>query len=173
MELTSTATLSPAFCFRSHSYFISFNNPPPNSFVQEITIWHITTSICRNISPHVESKSSPANHRGHIVSCFYQLHILQRFVRSCFILCQAPQMVLLVLRNCFLCWFWFRQFLLTPHNQQGVWAGRSWQQTQPGQLTSTDQRDITYHLALCSAYKAGRDKEEEGMFRVFQTNHHT
>ncbi|XP_064295936.1 dymeclin-like isoform X2 [Phalacrocorax carbo] len=36
---------------------------------------------------------------------------------------------------------------------------RSWEGTQPGQLTPADQRDIPYHMTSCSVNKAG---EEEG-----------
>ena len=49
--------------------------------------------------------------------------------------------------------------LLTPPHQRVGWGCTSWEGTQLGQLTPTDQRDIPYHMMSCSAYKAG---EEEG-----------
>ncbi|XP_074989722.1 LOW QUALITY PROTEIN: tubulin alpha-8 chain-like [Calonectris borealis] len=46
--------------------------------------------------------------------------------------------------------------LLTPPHQRGGWGGtRSWEGTQPGQLTPTDQMDIPYHMTSCSAIKLG------------------
>ena len=46
--------------------------------------------------------------------------------------------------------------LLTPPHQWAGWrCTRRWEGTQPGQLTPADQRDIPYHMASCSAYKAG------------------
>jgi len=49
-----------------------------------------------------------------------------------------------------------RPFLfLTPHHQRVGWGYTStWEGTQPGQLTPTDQRGILYHMESCSAYQA-------------------
>ena len=51
-----------------------------------------------------------------------------------------------------------RPFLLltAPHQQGGWGCTKSWEDTQLGQLTPTDQRDTAYHMMSCSAYKAGR-----------------
>ena len=38
---------------------------------------------------------------------------------------------------------------------------RSWEGTQLGQLTPTDQRDIPYHMTSWSAYKAGGRRRKE------------
>ena len=60
-----------------------------------------------------------------------------------------------------------RIFCLLMPSQQEVWRGtRSWEGTQLGQLTPTDQRDIPYHMTSCSAIKAGGKKEEGRMFGV-------
>ena len=60
------------------------------------------------------------------------------------------------------------------------WAGlvctRSWEGTQPGQLTWDGQRDMRYHMTSCSAIKAA-GKEKGGMFMVmvfvFPSNRYT
>jgi len=53
--------------------------------------------------------------------------------------------------------------LLTPPHQRVGWrCRRSWEGTQPVQLTPTDQRDIPCRMASCSAYKAGRGEEATG-----------
>jgi len=45
--------------------------------------------------------------------------------------------------------------LLTPPHQRVGWGCiRSWEGTQPGQLTPADQRDVPYRRMSCSAYKA-------------------
>ena len=61
-----------------------------------------------------------------------------------------------------------RPFLLltAPHQRGGWGCTRSWEGTQPGQLTPTDQRDIPYRMASCSAYKAGRRRRKGGTFGV-------
>ena len=49
--------------------------------------------------------------------------------------------------------------LTPPHQRVGSGSTRSWERTQLGQLTPTDQRDIPYHMTSCSVYKlqgAGR-----------------
>ena len=57
--------------------------------------------------------------------------------------------------------------LLTPPHQQGGWGGtRSWEGTQPGQLTPTDPRDSPDHMTSRSAYKAGGRRRKGGTFRV-------
>jgi len=57
--------------------------------------------------------------------------------------------------------------LLTPfHQQTGLGCKRSWEKTYPGQLTSTDQRDIPCHMTSCSAYKMGRSRRKGGTFEV-------
>ena len=68
--------------------------------------------------------------------------------------------------------------LLTPPHQWVGWGcTRSWEGTQPGQLTPTDQRDIPYHMTSCSAYKARGRRRKWGMFGVmvfvFTGNHYT
>jgi len=46
--------------------------------------------------------------------------------------------------------------LLPPLHQRVGWGyTRNWEGTQLRQLTPNDQRDIPYHMVLCSAYKAG------------------
>jgi len=37
------------------------------------------------------------------------------------------------------------------------------ERTETGQLTQTAQRNVPYHMAQCSAIKAGARKEEKGM----------
>ena len=57
--------------------------------------------------------------------------------------------------------------LLTPPHQPGGWGcPRSWEGTQPGQLTPTDQRDIPYRMTSCAAYKAGGRRRKGGTFGV-------
>jgi len=50
------------------------------------------------------------------------------------------------------------------------WVGwgctKSWERTQPRQLTSTDQRDVPRHVMSCSACKVGARRRKEGTFRV-------
>lgn len=50
-----------------------------------------------------------------------------------------------------------------------------WKRTQPEQLNRTGQKDIPYHMASCSAIKAGVKEEEEEIFGVislvFPRNH--
>ena len=60
-----------------------------------------------------------------------------------------------------------RLFLLLtpPHKWVGWGCTRSWEGTQLGQLTPTDQRAIPYHMTSCSAYKAG-EEEGRGTFGV-------
>ena len=55
------------------------------------------------------------------------------------------------------------QFLVLPCQQGGWGYTRSWEGTQPGQLTQVGQRDIPYHMASCSAMTAGAKKEEGGV----------
>ena len=54
-----------------------------------------------------------------------------------------------------------RLFLTFPPHSGTGWA-RSWEGTQPGQLTRTDQRDIPYHMTSAQ-YKAGRKEEGGGV----------
>lgn len=57
-----------------------------------------------------------------------------------------------------------RPFLLftLPH-QWGCWGGtRSWESTQPGQLTPADPGDIPDRMAPCSAYKERGEDEGRG-----------
>ena len=57
--------------------------------------------------------------------------------------------------------------LLTPPCQWVGWGcTRSWEGTQPGQLTLAEQRAIPYCTMSCSAIKAEGKKEERGMFGV-------
>lgn len=35
---------------------------------------------------------------------------------------------------------------------------RSWEETQPGQMIPSDQRDIPYHVTSCSVYKVGEER---------------
>ena len=56
---------------------------------------------------------------------------------------------------------------LTPAHQPGGWGcTRSWEGAQMGQVTPTGQRDTPYHVASCSAYKAGRRTCKGGAFRI-------
>ena len=69
-----------------------------------------------------------------------------------------------------------RLLLLTPPHQRVGWEGtRSWERTQLGQLTATDQRDIPHHMTSCLAYKArGRKVGTFGVMAfVFPSNHYT
>ena len=54
-----------------------------------------------------------------------------------------------------------RLFLTFPPHSGTGWA-RSWEGTQPGQLTRTDQRDIPDHMTSAQ-YKAGRKEEGGGV----------
>jgi len=49
---------------------------------------------------------------------------------------------------------------------QGWGCTTSWEGTWPGQLTPADQRDIPYHMMLCSVIKTVGKKEEGAKFRV-------
>ena len=42
-----------------------------------------------------------------------------------------------------------------PSQQEGWMDTRSWEGTQPGQLTQIGQRDIPYHVMSCPVYKLG------------------
>ena len=56
--------------------------------------------------------------------------------------------------------------LLPPPHQRGGWGGtKSWEGTQPGQLTPTDPRGIPDHRMSCLAIKAG-GRRKEGIFGV-------
>ena len=74
----------------------------------------------------------------------------------------------LIIQGCFrYCWAVLTQsrpfLLLTPPHQRVGWGcTRSWEGTQLGRLTPTDQRDIPYHMMSCSAYKAGRRRRKGG-----------
>lgn len=35
---------------------------------------------------------------------------------------------------------------------------RSWEETQPGQMIPSDQRDIPDHVTSCSVYKVGEER---------------
>ena len=53
--------------------------------------------------------------------------------------------------------------LLTPPCQRvGLACTRSWERTQSGQLTPTDQRDIPDYMTACSAIERWGKKKEEG-----------
>ena len=53
--------------------------------------------------------------------------------------------------------------LLPPPHQRAGWGGtRSWEGTQPGQLTPTDPREIPHHTTSCSACKAGGRRRKGG-----------
>ena len=43
--------------------------------------------------------------------------------------------------------------LLVPSQQEGWRGTRSWEGTQPGQLTPTAQRNVPYHVTSCPVYK--------------------
>ena len=57
-------------------------------------------------------------------------------------------------------------FSTPPHQRVGWGCTRSWEGTQLGQLTPTDQRDIPYHMTSWSAYKAGGRRRKGGTFGV-------
>ena len=60
-----------------------------------------------------------------------------------------------------------RPFFLTPPHQRVGWGcTRSWEGTQLGQLTPTDQKDVPYHMMSHSAIKTGGRTKKGGMFRV-------
>jgi len=70
-----------------------------------------------------------------------------------------------------------RPFLLLTPPHQGDWGcTRSWEGTQLGQLTPTDQRDVLYRMTSCSAMKAVERRRRGEMFRVmvfvFPSNHY-
>jgi len=52
--------------------------------------------------------------------------------------------------------------LTLPHRQAGWGCTRTWEGTEPGQLTPKDQRDIPYHMMSCPAIKRGQKKKEGG-----------
>lgn len=90
-------------------------------------------------------------------------------IAACIVLCfafVARTVLILITHQCFgCCWAVFPN---NPHYHQKPvrwsWA-RIWEGTEAGQLPPTDQRDILYHVMLCSARK-GREKEEEGVIFV-------
>ena len=45
--------------------------------------------------------------------------------------------------------------LLLPIQQEGWRGARSWEGTQPGQLTQAGQKGIPYHVMSCPVYKLG------------------
>ena len=49
-----------------------------------------------------------------------------------------------------------------PHQRAGWGCTRSWEGTQLGQLTPTDQRDVPHHMASHSAYRAGGRRRKWG-----------
>jgi len=53
-------------------------------------------------------------------------------------------------------------FVILACQQVGWGCTRSWEGTQPGQLTPTDQRNIPYHKTSCSTYKAGGRRRKWG-----------
>lgn len=53
----------------------------------------------------------------------------------------------------------FQLFILARQWESGEWT-KSWEKTQPGQLTPTDQGDILYQMTSCSVYKAGRRRRK-------------
>lgn len=63
-----------------------------------------------------------------------------------------------------------------PPHQWGGWVGtRSWEWTQLWQWTPTNPRDVPYHMASCSTYKAEGRKVRGGAFRLMAfclPNHH-
>jgi len=59
-----------------------------------------------------------------------------------------------------------RPFLLLTPPASRLGMHRSWEGTQLGQLTPTDQKDIPYHMTSCSSCKAGRRRRKEGTFGV-------
>ena len=53
--------------------------------------------------------------------------------------------------------------LLTPPHQWAGWGcTRSWEGTQPGQLTPTDQRDIPHHMTYCAQHVKLEEEEGKG-----------
>lgn len=57
--------------------------------------------------------------------------------------------------------------LLTPPFQRVGWVcTRNWEGTQPGQLPSTDPREIPYHMASCSLYISWGRRRKGGIFKV-------
>ena len=77
----------------------------------------------------------------------------------------------LIIQGCFrYCWAALTQsqglFCSPPHQRAGWGCTRSWEGTQPGQLTPTAQRDIPYHRTPCSAYKAGGRRRKGGTLGV-------
>ena len=63
--------------------------------------------------------------------------------------------------------------LIPPHQPVGWGCTRSWEGTQLGQLTPTDQRDIPYHITSFSAYKAGKRGTFGAMAFVFPSHRYT
>lgn len=61
-----------------------------------------------------------------------------------------------------------RPFLLLtlPNEWLGCKWARSWEATQLGQVTPTNQRSMSYYMILCSEVKSGEGKRSVGMFGV-------
>lgn len=57
---------------------------------------------------------------------------------------------------------WSFLFFILLYQQEGCGCTRMWEETQPGQVTPTDQRDIPCHMAPCSAYKTGGRRRKKG-----------
>ena len=79
----------------------------------------------------------------------------------------------LITQRCFsYCWAGLTQsqglfcFSPQPTSEQAEGGTRSWEGTQPGQLTPTDQKDIPDHMTSCLAYKAGGRRRNRGTFGV-------
>jgi len=53
---------------------------------------------------------------------------------------------------------------LLPQRVYQAWP-RGWEVTHPGQLKPNDQRDIPYHMKLCSAIKVQGKEDEAVTFR--------
>lgn len=77
------------------------------------------------------------------------------------------------------CYFWALSqdfFCFSPHQWAGSGCTRSWEGTQPGQVTSTDQRDIPGQMMPFSAYEWECEEGRRGDFRqmtfVFLTHHY-
>lgn len=54
-----------------------------------------------------------------------------------------------------------------------VWVcTRSWERTQPGQLTPSDLKDISFHMTSCSSINIGGKKEEWGHLELWYLSLH-
>ena len=92
---------------------------------------------------------------GGIAASWYGVMKLTFFVAACTVLgfASVAKTVLVTHQQCL---HSVKAFSCSPHSKVSrLGMRRGWVGTQSIQLTQTDQRDIPYHMTLCSAIKAG------------------